>query len=713
MASADRSDYRIEILCPDLQSELRLERGSARERLGMLFEIDLSLYSEDKEIDLAAVLGQTLAVHVGTANDERYFHGIVCHFSQVGISERYGHYHAVLRPKFWLQTQSASCKVFTSMTVQDILKKMLQQGGVDFDKVASEPAVRFEHCVQYRETDHHFASRLMERYGLYYYHAHEKDRHVLQIASSVSGHADVGTFEFAAAGAADDENQITDWRATTSLRSAAYKVTGTRNLTRDSIDAGEKTRFSVAGASELGIDDFEAVDEYERPWLEELAKARMQAIDATVEEFTGRSQSPKLGCGTLFKLDGHPRADMNRQYLIVAASYQFDGDLPDGGPASEVPYRVAFTAIDSQTPFSPPIVTRKPVVQGPHLATVTEETDEYGRVLVQFRWGNPDGDLESCRARVSQNWAGKEWGGVFLPHTGHEVIVEFLDGDPDQPLVTGRVYNEQSMPPLALPGSKSQSIIRDQGGNEILMEGAEGSQKIRIWCPTHNTEMVMGNSIELTSDSNFVNRFLGWHSEDITKDQTSKVGGNKKTEVKGSKEEHVFGKLSVKIGGDVLDFFLGAQHKNVVGMTSTFIGGVKKEHIVGAEMKRIDGVKVEKINGAVIKKGSNKEVKKYPEAMRQVGGLVLDKLDDWKCKIKGTWWDKVAKRIQEADEAKEKAENVTLDYKYATFMGDQHDHTPSDKFCVFTDEVMVHGMKVVDITGKSVKINGTNFEVKE
>ncbi len=629
----DQSDYRVEILCPDSSSELHLERGTAQERLGMLFEINLSLYSEDKEIDLLSLLGKPMALHVTTDKEERYFHGIVSHCSLVGASEHYGHYQVVLRPKLWLLGQSASCKVFRGMTVADILQKTFQEGGVDCDSVAA-PAVEFEHCVQYRETDLYFVSRLMERYGAYYFHAHEQSKHALKVVSGGSGHDDVGTFAYAADGAADEEYQITDWRSTTALRSGSYRVAGTKNLTRQGIDAKEKSRFSVAASPALKIDEFEAVDEYEKPFLDELAKARMQAIDATVEEFSGRSSSMKLAVGGLFTLDGHPRADQNRQYLIVAATYQFDGDLPDGSPASEEPYQVSFSAIDNKTPFSPPVLTRKPVVQGPHLATVTEETDEYGRVLVQFHWGNPDGDIESCRARVSQNWAGKEWGGVFLPHTGHEVIVEFLDGDPDQPLVTGRVYNSESMPPLSLPGDKQKSIIRDHGGNEIMLDGTGGAQRIRIYCPSHESEIWLGKSIELKSTSNWVNEFLGFREEKITGKSTSTIGGDHQASVGGNKDETVVGKCKIKVGADVLEALLGAQHRTIVGLTSLFVGGVKRETIVGAEIKKINGVKCETINGAVIKRGKSSEVKTFPEALAKVKEVYKQKATDFIQEIK-------------------------------------------------------------------------------
>lgn len=708
MPATNRSAYRIAILCPDLASQLRLERGVAKERLGSLFEINLSLYSTDKEIDLAAVLGKPMAVHVETDAGERYFHGIVSHFSLVGISTEFGHYQAVLRPKLWLLGESGNSRVFNGKSIADLLKDAFQRGGVDLGGVASTPAVTFDYCVQYRETDLHFVSRLMQRWGLYYFHKHEETKHTLEVVSSLSGHADVGDFPYAKDGGASDEFQITNFRIASALRSSNYRIEGTENLTRTAIDATEKSRFSIDAASSLKINDFEAVDEYPKPWLDELAKARMQAIDATVEEYSGTCRSPKIAVGSLFTLTGHSDKH-NHQYLVVAAAYQFDGDMPGEAPSKD-PYVVAFTAIDSKTPFSPPITTKKPVVQGPHLATVTKETDEFGRVAVKFHWGNPDDDTESCPARVSQNWAGKEWGGVFLPHVGHEVIVEFLDGDPDQPLVTGRVYNQENMPPLALPGDKQKSIIRDHGGNEIMMDGTDGAQKIRIFCPKESTEIVLGNSEEHKCEGDLKIDFKGSSIEKILKDKSIHVTGNLKCENIGDREEKTGGKTIIETVGDYILKRGASDHQNILGMTSKLIGGVKKEHIIGAEWKRIDGLKREKVKGAVMK-DAPKEVLKFTEAMKQIGGLVYNKYDDLKHIIRRDMFLKTMKLQEEAEEKAEKAKKVEQDYETLTVKGKNHNHSPDKTFHVTTDNVMVMA-KEITLIGDVFDVGGI-FEIRK
>lgn len=660
--TAETSEYKIEITCPGTDATLHLERGTIQERLGTPFEMNLSLYCEDKEIDLGKLLGEELAVHVTTTKEERWFHGVVCHFSAVGYSERYGHYQAVVRPKLWLLGQAARCRVFESMSVTDIVKKSLQGGAVDIGKAAASK-VKFEHCVQYRETDLHFVSRLMERHGLYYFFGHTEKKHTVEIAGSMSDHEDVGAFEYDAEGSSGDEFQIEEWRATTTLRTGGYRVEGTENLTRSAIDAKGKTRFDIAAAGDLQVDDFEAVDEYAEPHLDELARVRMQAIDATVEEYTGTTRTTKIAAGNLFSLEKHPRADQNRKYLVTAAVYQLEGDLPDGKGASDDPFVMSFTAIDAKTPYSPPIVHHKPRVQGPHLATVVDETDEYGRVTVKFHWGNPDGEIQSCRARVSQNWAGQEWGGVFLPHVGHEVIVEFLDGDPDQPLVTGRVYNKESMPPLSLPGDKQKSIIRDHGGNEIVMDGTDGSQTITMFCPKHESRMTLGKSVELESISDFKNAFLGSWIQDIKKDYKALIGGNVKEVIHGDVLRTVAGQGKLKMGGNVMEHFLGWQVQILVGYFRKMYMARKVEVIKGSQRKKILGEKHERVTGKVYKDGTQgseswdehvlavkKEREERIEKLKQtVKDTVvrnwnkatttvnekLDKLDDWKTECTG------------------------------------------------------------------------------
>ena len=245
---------------------------------------------------------------------------------------------------------------------------------------------------------------------------------------------------------------------------------------------------------------------------------------------------------------------------------------------------------------------RDGVLTGPQLATVVEETDKYGRVKVAFHWGSAKGELTSYWSRVSQNWAGKQWGGVFLPHKGHEVIVEFVDGDPDQPLVTGRVYNKDAMPPLTLPADKESSIIRDHGANEYRMDGKDGAQRVRVYSPHKKSEIIIGKDEKSAghiylSEGDELIHFKGNSDETIDVNKTEEVGGDKKVTVKGKCDElttkdHTLEvqanykidtaeNWTVEIGGDTSHYVVGDMTDTIDGKTSEVVAKDKKVVVKG------------------------------------------------------------------------------------------------------------------------------------
>jgi type VI secretion system secreted protein VgrG len=241
-------------------------------------------------------------------------------------------------------------------------------------------------------------------------------------------------------------------------------------------------------------------DYNERGDGELYARTRVEEMQAKFERVRGTTNSRALATGQLFTLTDHPRDDQNTEYLVVSTDVELKSTEHEAVAGSGAEYKCRFTALNSHQPFRPERTTPKPIVQGPQTAITvgpsgeTIYTDNFGRVKVQFHWdryGKWD-DKSSCWIRVSQNWGGKGWGGMFIPHVGQEVIVHFLEGDPDSPLITGRVYNAENMPPIELPAGKTQSVIRDHGANQIIMEGDGGKQQIHILSPTSGTIMTMG-----------------------------------------------------------------------------------------------------------------------------------------------------------------------------------------------------------------------------
>jgi len=322
-----------------------------------------------------------------------------------------------------------------------------------------------------------------------------------------------------------------------------------------------------------------------------LADVRLNELQTQYEILHGQASARGLAAGCTFKLKNHPRGDQNREYLITGVLLHADaGEFATasaGGNGSDF-FSCSFTAIDSKQTFRPPRLTPKPIVQGPQTAIVAgpggEEiyTDEHGRVKVQFHWdryGKSD-ENSSCWMRVSQAWAGKTWGSIHIPRIGQEVIVEFLEGDPDRPIITGRVYNADATPPYGLPGNKTQSGIKSRsskgGGsanfNEIRFEDKKGSEEVYIHAEKDQNNIVEND--ETTSVGHDRTEDVG-NDEKITigKNRTEKVGVNEKISIGANRTEDV---------GANEDITIGASRTRTVAINDAITIGVAQEISVGA-----------------------------------------------------------------------------------------------------------------------------------
>ncbi|HHJ17837.1 MAG TPA: type VI secretion system tip protein VgrG [Gammaproteobacteria bacterium] len=574
-----------------LKDELAITSLQGHESLGRLFQYDLELFSLNEEINIDDILGQAVTVHFDAGSDEeRYFNGIVSAFSQTGQVEDGGAtYQATLRPWLWFLTRAADCRVFLQMSVPDIIKQVIKdQGFSDIRDELTEKHEAWDFCVQYRETDFNFISRLMEEEGIYYYFTHEKDKHILVLADSGSAHEAIrndAVMYYAVAGSnLRSEQCVSSWFVRREVQPGAYALNDYDfRRPKAALRVREQIQKKHAG-SEYEIYDYpgEYADRFEGS-KGEYADLRIQELHVQQDRAEGITDLRIMSTGGLFKLDNHPRKDQNKEYLVTDTVYEISL-YGDSGGGNEMVYQCQFTAIDSQTPFRPGRVTRKPVVQGPQTAVVVDDAaDEYGRVKVRFFWDRDEDD--SCWVRVSQNSAGMGWGSMFVPHVGHEVIVSFLEGDPDRPIITGRVYNAENMPPDLWTGGIDNSVITDHvenkinldgagtpiihitqpSGNEILMNDDEGIQvrdhygneivmdaqqgTIKIRSPSHESVFILGQSLYFSTDS------------------------DAKTLVKGNETRLISGKLETKILDFTSETFVGMKHSQSLAATyDTFIG---------------------------------------------------------------------------------------------------------------------------------------------
>ena len=486
-------------LGPDV---LLLNEMGGGEELGRLFSYELQLNSLDANIDLNQLLGKPMSVGLQLADGgERYFHGIVARCSQNIDQGQFASYQVTLRPWLWLLSRTSDCRIFQNLSIPQIIKQVFRDLGFsDFEDALSRPYREWEYCVQYRETSFDFVSRLMEQEGIYYFFRHEQDRHVLVLADAYGAHTTVPGYTSVPYYPKDEQQRERDhmhnWHLAQQVQPGSLELND-YDFQRPS--ASIDVRSAMPRPHTAG--DYPLYD-YPGTYVksedgEHYARTRIEALQTLHEqvEFSGNARG--LGSGHLFSLTGFSRRDQNREYLILGARYYITQErLESGGGAASAQFDSSLTCIDAQQSFRPLANTHRPVVKGPQTALVVgpkgEEiwTDQYGRVKVHFYWDRHDQSNEnsSCWIRVSQSWAGKNWGSMQIPRIGQEVIVSFLEGDPDRPIITGRVYNAEQTVPYDLPENATQSGMKSRsskGGspanfNEIRMEDKKGLEQLYI-----------------------------------------------------------------------------------------------------------------------------------------------------------------------------------------------------------------------------------------
>ncbi|MCA9726250.1 MAG: type VI secretion system tip protein VgrG, partial [Candidatus Eisenbacteria bacterium] len=544
----------IEVITPLAPDELLFLRMTGQEQLGRPFEYNLELSSRNGAISPDQLLGQNMTVRLDLPDEKvRYFNGVVTRFAQVFRSDEESRYQATLRPWLWLLTRSADCRIFPpDLTAVDIIKTVFRDHGFSHfdDKLDPKNYRKWDYCVQYRETAFNFVSRLMEQEGIYFYHRHEKDKHTLVLSDSYSSHATIPGYDNVpyftpAQGDLRSRDHLYDWFISNQIQTGAYAIT---DFDFEKPGSNLLVRREVSQAySHSNYEYFDYPGEYVKTSDgETYVGHRIEELQAQSELVRASGNARGLTCGCLFTLTDYPREDQLKEYLIVSANYQLENENYRSGGGSGATYALNFQAMDAQRPFRPARVTPKPIVQGPQTAIVVgkdgEEiwTDEYGRVKVKFHWDRhgKSNETASCWVRVAQVWAGKNWGAMHIPRMGQEVIVEFLEGDPDRPIVTGRVYNGSNMPPYGLPGSQTQSGIKSRstkGGdgetfNEIRFEDSKGDEELYLHAEKDNT-IIVENDQKVDVGNN--------RTEAIKVNDTLTVGGDKSETVDGSRTVHV------------------------------------------------------------------------------------------------------------------------------------------------------------------------------
>jgi len=599
------------------KDKLQLQRFTVSEQLGRPFRIEAELLSKDPDIVFDKLVGDTVCISVELGDDKyRYFHGRVASFCQANPVGGYACYRATIVPWVWLLTRTADCRIFQGKTIPDIIKAVFREYGFsDFKDDLKGTYQPWIYCVQYRESDFNFVSRLMEQEGIYYYWKHTESSHELVLCDDSTVHETFPGYEKIVfrpehAGFSGGED-ISSWTIRQELQPGIYALS---DFNFQTTGASLQAKSSLSSQRQGGKwEIFDYPGEYEKQSEgESYAKVRIQELQASSEIVSGTSDVRGICVGSRFKLDRHPRKDQNREYLVTASDYTFADVQRVAGSSGDAVIHCNFNALDAEQQFRPTRSTPKPVVQGPQTAIVVgpkgEEiyVDEYGRVKVQFHWdryGKKDQN-SSCWIRVSQAWAGQQWGSIHTPRIGQEVIVEFLEGDPDQPIITGRVYNDACKPPYALPANKTQSGVKSrssQGGNadnfnEIRFEDKKGDEELYVQAEKDRTMLVKHDNVENIG-----------HDEMITigHDQTETVKNNRVVKIGANHTEEVAQSMNITIGSTLTEMVainyaetVGAAMELTVGAALAItVGAAMAETVGGAKVESVGMVKSENVGG--------------------------------------------------------------------------------------------------------------------
>ena len=518
------------------EDEMVIRRAIVTEKLGELTDIQVEILSPDKSIALDKLLGKIMTIHMAAAEGAvRKFTGTIVRVERLALRDGYVQLLAELRPWFWMLDQTTDSRIFQNMTTVQIIEQIFNEYAFsDFKKSLSATYEQREYCVQYRESDFDFISRLMQEEGIYYYFDYEKAEDKLEtlvLCDDVSAHKPIEGASTVEYRAGDDYEQrlsdcISEWA---SGQQIVPGVVSLRDFDFNTPNAKLEVRANANTDAKHNFKSYELYDtpgHYAETQLGNArAQVRMEAEDARFDRRRGRASVRALETGRTFTLKEHPDKGQNADYLITGATYYLQttegygfeknekdldiGALEFPGDSGEM-FMVEFEAQPKSVTYRSSLTTPWPKISGLHTAIVTgkdgEEiwTDKFGRIKVQFHWDREGENDENttCWVRVVTPWSGKNWGMVSIPRIGQEVVIQFEEGDPDRPICTGMLYNADTMPPYELPANQTQSGIKTRSSkegsadmfNELMFEDKEGEELVRFQAQKDHEKLVKNMS---------------------------------------------------------------------------------------------------------------------------------------------------------------------------------------------------------------------------
>jgi type VI secretion system secreted protein VgrG len=609
------------------EDDLLIEEMSGQEGVSKLFEFRLKLLSERSDIDAKKIIGKSAILRIETydshhSDGKRYWNGYVSRFSTTGSLAATGPkddvvycYECDIVPWFWFMTQNEDCRIFQNLSVPDIIDTIFAEFSFDDYKLElKENYPQLEYCTQYNETTFDFLSRLIEREGIYYYFRHdegEEARHILVFTDNKNTNPtlDPALVPFHHSGKAAGSDAIVKLVVDQQIRTSKATLSDWDYQTKRVLTENTPTMLAIGGDIQTESYRYYGGFDAQRstPAGSHLARVIMESEEASHKIHTGESQTRSLTPGHVFELVDHYRDEFNIEYMVLSVQHRGNNNLL--GNFDGAKYRNTFTMHPKDDVYRAPLATPRGLMRGPQTATVVGApgnevyTDATGRIKVRFHWDrkvpsrntNTADDKASCWVRVAQLWAGNGYGTMFTPRVGMEVVVDFLEGNPDRPLVSGCVYNGPNAPPLAFPEGATRSTIKtlsSKGGggfNELRFEDKKGDEEIFVHAQK-NLQLRTGNNRteNIGVDANLT----------IGKNRLESIGENADLEV-GKNQTHSIGINHAVTVGKESYLTVGANHHVDAGMNMALTAGVGMDVTAGANAALSAGANVD------IKAGAN------------------------------------------------------------------------------------------------------------
>ena len=571
MQKATQKDNIISIATPLGKDVLYLTHFSADEAMSTLFNYKVSMYTVGTKITLDGLVGKPVSISLRNAEGGgavRYFHGVVSHIESTGmrtsdadVAEDYIDYQAIIVPSAAFMIKRSNCRIYQNLSVIDIISDLFGQHSVAFSDKTTKTYPKYEYCVQYQETDLDFVARLLQQEGIFYFFEHATGAHTLVLADDITAYKKCAEDKVRCFSGHLAQSHVGHWQGGLSMVSGAYEQKGYDFEQPGLFPSGSKTTASLPAQGNYEIFDYLGESEInQRP--QPFANVQLEALQKGMHRASGQGDCRSFTVGKFFTFEDHEDSRYKgKSYLLTAMKVTASQPNQSGASQSSgaVVYSNDFECVPKDTPYRPSVKLNRPVISGVQTAVVTgdpgdeQHIDKYGRVKVQFHWDR-EGEFNgksSCWIRVAQNWAGNKWGAFFFPRVGQEVLVEFINGDPDQPIISGAVYNADLMPPYALPAKKTQSGIKSHstkaGGadnfNEVRFEDDKGKELLFFQAEKDHHLNVKNDHKDTIGNDRL---------SDIINNDTLKVGNDRLSDI-GANDTLTVGKvLNIEAGKQIV-----------------------------------------------------------------------------------------------------------------------------------------------------------------